>query len=284
MCFETRKMGGSLLIFTDLDGTLLNPDYGFREAEPALAEIRRRGIPLIPCTSKTRHEVERLRRCLRLADPFIVENGAACCIPEGWRGIPLEEGRREEGCRVIRCGVPYERLRRFLEERGRALGARGFGDAGVEEIARRTGLSVEEAALARRRESSEPFWFEGPERTAELAAAAARQGLCVTRGGRFYHLVGAGVDKGAAVRRLSALIAPHLPAPLRTIGLGDGENDLPLLAAVDRPVLLPRPQGDFVPCDLPGLLREPQGAARGWNAAVLRLLATPDAGPADPRP
>jgi len=277
-------MGGSLLVFTDLDGTLLDADYGFAEAAPALAEIRRRGIPLIPCSSKTRDEVERLRRRLGLADPFIVENGAACCIPEGWRGIPLAEGRREGGCRVIRCGVAYERLRRFLAGPGRALGARGFGDAGVAEIARRTGLPAEEAALARRREASEPFWFEGPERAAELAAAAARRGLAVTRGGRFFHLVGAGVDKGAAVRRLAALIAPHLPAPLRAIGLGDGENDLPLLAAVDRPVLLPRPEGGFVPCDLPGLLRERQGGARGWNAAVLRLLAALDAGPADPRP
>lgn len=277
-------MGGSLpIIFTDLDGTLLDDDYGFGEAEPALAEIRRRGIPLIPCTSKTRDEVERLRRRLGLGDPFIVENGAACYIPEGWRGIPLPPGPREAGCRVIHTGAPYERLRRFLAERGRGFGARGFGDAGVEEIARRTGLSVEEAELARRRGFSEPFWFEGPERTAELAAAAARCGLAVTRGGRFHHLVGAGVDKGAAVRRLVSLIAPHLPAPLHTIGLGDGENDLSLLAAVDRPVLLPRPEGGFVPCDLPGVLHEPRRGARGWNAAVLRLLAALDAGPADPR-
>lgn len=271
-------MGGTILIYTDLDGTLLDDDYSFREAEPALAEIRRRGIPLIPCSSKTQAEVERLRRRLGLEDPFIVENGAACFVPEGWRGFAVDEGAREGPYRVIRLGADYPRLRRFLAERGRHWGVRGFGDASAPELARRSGLSLEEAELARRRGFSEPFWFEGEERLTELAAAAAHEGLEITRGGRFHHLVGRGADKGAAVRRLTALLGRLLPAPILTIGLGDGANDLPLLEAVDRAVLLPRADGSFEPCAVPKLLRARPRGGRGWNEAVLALLAELDAG------
>ncbi len=266
-------MDGTILIYTDLDGTLLDDAYSFRGAEEALAAIRRRGIPLIPCSSKTRAEVERLRLRLGLEDPFIVENGAACFLPDGWRGIAADEGFRDGAYRVIRLGADSVRIRRFLAARGRDFGVRGFGDATAAEIARRAGLSLEEAELARRREFSEVFWFEGEGRPAELAAAAAREGLEITRGGRFHHLIGRGADKGAAVRRLTALLGRHLPGPLLTIGLGDGANDLPLLAAVDRAVLLPRADGSFEPCAVPGIRHARSRGGRGWNEAVLALLA-----------
>ena len=69
MCNATRVQCGMLaarhLIFTDLDGTLLDArTYSWAGAEPALAEIERRRIPLILVTSKTRAEVEPLRRKL----------------------------------------------------------------------------------------------------------------------------------------------------------------------------------------------------------------------------
>jgi mannosyl-3-phosphoglycerate phosphatase len=51
-----------LLIFTDLDGTLLEQaTYSFEAALPALQALRERNIPLIICTSKTRAEIEWFR-------------------------------------------------------------------------------------------------------------------------------------------------------------------------------------------------------------------------------
>jgi len=43
------------LIFTDLDGTLLNAEsYSYQAALPTLARLQQAGIPVIPVTSKTR--------------------------------------------------------------------------------------------------------------------------------------------------------------------------------------------------------------------------------------
>ena len=47
-----------IMIFTDLDGTLLNhDDYRYDAALPALDAIRRLHIPLIPVSSKTMVEM-----------------------------------------------------------------------------------------------------------------------------------------------------------------------------------------------------------------------------------
>src|SRR5215467_11671757 len=70
------------LVFTDLDGTLLDENYSWRGAESALAELRRLRVPLILCTSKTRAEVQKLRTALKNNDPYSVENGGMVVIPK----------------------------------------------------------------------------------------------------------------------------------------------------------------------------------------------------------
>jgi mannosyl-3-phosphoglycerate phosphatase len=65
-----------LLIFTDLDGTLLDHhSYSFSAALPALQRLRRFNIPLIPVTSKTLAELAPLMRELDNPHPCIAENG-----------------------------------------------------------------------------------------------------------------------------------------------------------------------------------------------------------------
>ena len=48
-----------IVIFTDLDGTLLHPkSYSFDAALPALNLIKEKKIPLVLCSSKTKAEIE----------------------------------------------------------------------------------------------------------------------------------------------------------------------------------------------------------------------------------
>jgi len=65
------------IIFTDLDGTLLDHDsYSFEEASFMLDFIKEHDIPLIIVTSKTRNEVIGIQKRLGISTPFIIENGA----------------------------------------------------------------------------------------------------------------------------------------------------------------------------------------------------------------
>ncbi len=145
------------------------------------------------------------------------------------------------------------------------------------EVAAATGLALGEALLAKKREYDEPFCFLGANEAARarFLRLARRSGLEVSRGGRFWHLFG-GCDKGLAVRRLTALFRRAGSRPVRTLALGDAENDLPMLGAANRAVLLPRPDGTFDRTVLRSLPRVARGSAPGplgWNEAVLEALA-----------
>lgn len=72
-----------IIIFTDLDGTLLHPNiYSFAKARPALNLIKEEGIPLVLCSSKTRAEMEVYRERLGNNHPFVSENGGGIFIPK----------------------------------------------------------------------------------------------------------------------------------------------------------------------------------------------------------
>lgn len=266
-----------LLVFTDLDGTLLDHHtYSFDAARPALAALRRKGSPLVLCSSKTRAELERHRAELGNVHPFIVENGAAVFVPRGYFPFDMPEACEAGDYLILELGLRYARLCDVLAGvRADFPGIAGFGDMTAEEVADRTGLSLDEARLALRREYDEPFVVPHEAAAEAVRRAAEAAGMQVTRGGRFHHLTGDN-DKGAAVRRLIALYARVHPA-LRTVGLGDSANDLPLLEAVDVPVLVQKPDGAYDPeIRISGLRRAPGIGPAGWNAAILAILREPD--------
>lgn len=265
---------GRAIVFSDLDGTLLDPGtYRFDAALPALELLRARGIPLILCSSKTRREIELYRRRLGTSDPFIVENGGGMCVPTGLFPFTIE-GDVVDGCHVVPLGTPYEQLRGVLVALRRELGVAvtGFGDLTATDIADLTGLPVGEADMARRREYDEPFLFEDPyePRATEFLRAIEARGLHWTRG-RFFHILGDN-DKGQAAHLLTEIYRREWPV-VTTIGIGDATNDLPMLAAVDVPVLVRRDDGSYVEgVQSPRLVHADGAGPAGWNRAILGIF------------
>ncbi len=260
------------IIFSDLDGTLLDPaSYSFAAAQPALEIIRTRDIPLVLCSSKTRTEIEDYRRRLNNQHPFITENGGGIFIPQGYFSAPFE-AEPFHGYHLIRLGTPYAEIRsRFVALREQlGTNVRGFADMTEEEVAALTGLSRDEARLSKQRDFDEPFVFDGQPDERFLQAIDA-SGLRWTQG-QFFHILG-DHDKGRAVKRLVALYCQEYGA-VASIGLGDSLNDLPLLEAVDRPVLVRHADGSFDPrIAVPGLLKTQLPGPAGWNETVLLLLS-----------
>jgi mannosyl-3-phosphoglycerate phosphatase len=248
------------LVFTDLDGTLLNAEtYDYQAALPTLAQLAQRQIPVIPVTSKTRQEVEQLRQAVGLKDPFVVENGSAIYMPRSHPPFPLPEGEDEGDWRVLALGCNYVTARAGLKAIAQSLGRplKGFGDWSVDQIVQLTGLSPEAAKQAKAREFSEPFMTPKNIALEALEQAVADLGFRVVLGDRFSHLIGAAAGKGEAVRQLVSLYQSLSPAePVVTLGLGNSPNDLPMLEAVDHPIVLPGATGPH-----------PQLAERGWPIA-----------------
>ena len=262
-----------IIIISDLDGTLLHPGtYSFDEALPAIELIRTRSIPLILCSSKTRAEIEVYRKRLKNKDPFISENGGGIFIPEGYFMFPVE-GDLMNGNIVKTFGKPYSEIRNTFKEVQKRTGivARGFGDMDADEVAHLTGIQLSYAKLAKQRDFDEPFIFEeGEKRVEKFLDAIEESGLCWTQG-RFYHILG-NHDKGKAVKILREYYEKAL-GRIKTIGLGDSFNDLPLLQSVDHPVLIRKEDGSYEErIKLPGLIRAEGIGPAGWNEAVMALI------------
>ena len=115
-----------ILVFTDLDGTLLAHDsYSWEGARPALEELKRQAVPLVFCTSKTRAEVRSLRKAIGNTDPFIVENGGVVAIPAG-RSRSTPSARNHD--RTLMLGRPYREVVTALQDLARQakVEVRGF--------------------------------------------------------------------------------------------------------------------------------------------------------------
>lgn len=269
------KFVGKRVVYSDIDGTLIDfHTYNAAIAAPWISRLADAGIPLILCSSKTRVEQRHLQRTLNLNDPFIVENGSAIIIPEGYFGVDIPGGRMADGYLILELGISSATVRRAAEEASRTTGIplQGFSDLSVEEVGRITGLDPAAAARARQREYSETIVTPlSPDQHFRLAEALSARGLKMESGGRFYTITATDSHKGAAVRRLTKLYRQEYGAVL-TIGIGDSPNDGSMLAAVDQPFLVQRPDGSW--CDLPAQRVAGIGPL-GWQAVIERLPAAP---------
>jgi mannosyl-3-phosphoglycerate phosphatase len=274
-----------IVVFTDLDATLLNAEtYSWQYAEEAIEALRKREAALVMVTSKTLREVGSLYEELGFEDPFVFENGGGIAFrketPLGEYLISWEpkiDGFRREGFMVLALGMRYEELVKSLAQISAELGTPllGFSAMSDEEVAKATGLPAEEAANARMRLFDEPFVMQEPSASLEgqVQGAATRRGLAVVKGGRFWHLIGH-EGKGKAVSILMEAFRKRY-GEVVSIGLGDSPNDFPFLELVDIPVVLGKPAKAALvsslperahPYDVPG--------PKGWNQAVLDILAT----------
>lgn len=265
-----------LVVFTDLDGTLIDHHtYAADGASEALHRLKRKNVPLVFCSSKTFSEQRRIQQQLGIVQPFIVENGSAIFVPEGYFPSKVLE---QSGFETLAEGFSMFRLAHAGTKEIRSILAgfqqvKGFADTPDADLSTITGLSG--AALQQARER----WFtetiitplnlsEAESLSAELSAS----GFTLSRGGRFYTIQSKQTDKGKAVRLLAEIFRTTMsPAPVFA-AVGDSPNDRPMLAAVDHAFLVQKYDGTWTDMDIPGVHLVPGIGPAGFSEAVTRLL------------
>lgn len=257
---EPMTVPPPLIVFTDLDGTLLDhKTYRWDAARPALEALAALGIPVILASSKTAREITDLQRDMGLEGcPALVENGA------GVIGL---------GPDTAAAAKDYGAIRQALAQLPASLRQpfEGFGDMSAAQVADVTGLDRRGAEAAKDRQFSEPgLWHGSPENHDRFLAALSRKGIAAREGGRFLTL-----SFGSTKADRMAEVMDHLTAK-RSVALGDAPNDVEMILAADIGVIVQNPHREPLP-RLPG---EADGSIRrtdapgpaGWNAAVLTLL------------
>jgi len=225
------------LVFSDLDGTLLDENYSLEVASRVIAQLNALNVPIVLCSSKTRSEIEYFRNKMGINDPFISENGAAIFIPTGYFELKQYWTKQTNQYDIVELGISYSSIRQKFERIRKTCANEivGFGDMTAEEIAEDTGLSIDLAVLAKKREYTEPFRYNKSCK-AEFFDAIKKEGLRFTIGGKYYHLMG-DHNKGKAVLLLKELFSKKF-IQMKTVGVGNQFNDVEMLEAVDTPFFI----------------------------------------------
>jgi mannosyl-3-phosphoglycerate phosphatase len=272
------------LIFTALEGALVDSHTdSFQGAEEALSELEQRKIPFVLLTSRTREEIEPLRKKLGHNHPFVTENGGGIFFPDGYFSLRIPGAVRTARYLSIAQGEAYAVVCEALDEIAEEceVGVAGFHHMSLREIADNTGLRPRSAELVRAREFDEPFYFTSADdkAIARFVEAARKRGFDARRGPTFWHF-SAKCDSARAVRTLSKLFREATHIKLRLVGIGGSQEDLPWLRAVDHAILLPDSRESAShsedPHESPGRTKaiikgEAPGPA-GWNKVILSIV------------
>lgn len=268
------------LIFTDLDGTLLNhEDYDCEAITPFLARLTEAVIPVVFNTSKTFAEVVQLQRSLNHQQPFITENGSAVYIPKNYFSLKPIGCEELEGYWRYALAPSNKSFHADLIEYASDLSAsfKLFSELSCQEVATLTGLNEAQSKLALTREYSDPIYWQGTElQRTEFIQKMTAVGYEVLVGGRFIHL-NRQTNKGKAQNWLLNQFKNNHRRPFTTIALGDSHNDMAMLDAADIAILISNPHSKAKAklAHKPWLVSE-RPAPQGWidEIADLQIIKT----------
>ena len=264
------------LVVTDLDGTLLNHhDYRVEVALPMLRQLEQRRIPVIFNTSKTLPELATLVQRLDNRHPFIIENGSAIAVPQGYfdhallqaQGLPVVD---LDDVHLLVTGAGIDELQKFiLEVAPRAI---DFSRCSLAQAMEMTGLSETEARDAQTRRFSVPLLFSIDEERQAFIQQARQAGYSTLQGGRFLHLLG-DCSKGRSMLLLRDLWQQAFAETCGIIALGDSPNDLDMLQQADCAVVVNSPSSDRLKPQHANVIYTWQQAPQGWVEGVEAALS-----------
>jgi mannosyl-3-phosphoglycerate phosphatase len=236
-----------LVIFTDLDGTLLDKyTYQPGPSLKSLKKCRRLNIPVIFVSGKSKAEMELIRKELNNDSPFISENGGGLYIPA--KDFQAPDGALRIGSYwCLRSNETIEDARNVLLKSAiqADIKVKSFNQFTASEVSELTGLNLKHSKLAKIREFDEAFVIvdETPEKLNALKEKIARHGYGYTHGGHLHHIMG-NFDKGQRVQQAKELYL-RINAETKFAAFGDAYNDLPMLKVVDYPYLVRKPDNTY---------------------------------------
>ncbi|QDE30486.1 HAD-IIB family hydrolase [Shewanella polaris] len=264
------------LIFTDIDGTLLDHfDYSFSHAIEVIEALNERQIPIIANTSKTFAEMTKLQQTVGFNSPFISENGAVIYIPIGYFAQQPEDTFTQGYYWVKEFSQPREYWLKLLNEQAQAFKNDfvGFSSLSVEELCELTDLSPDNAKLALVRHYAEPLLWKGDETSKQaFIKLMTSVGAHTLQGGRFLH-VGGDTDKGKAMKWLADVYTKQYGTPVTTVALGDSGNDNAMLEAADIAIQIKSPTHEFPTLTTnKKTIKSTEYGPKGWAECINKTL------------
>ena len=256
----------SVIIFTDLDGTLLHRDtFKFDEIKDYINSLISKGIIIIPNTSKTEAEIEDFNKKLDLNLPFISENGSAIfgldTLNKNFPNNIVLSREKEITLKIFQKNVP-ENLRskcKLITKMEKKIQRKIFG------------LTDKNLKNVLNRNYSTSILFKGnSEQKKDLFKIVKNIGLSLHEGGRVINICD-NVSKVKAMNRVIKMIK-KIENEIKTIGVGDNYNDLDMLRNSNIACLVFNDQFLMEPININNCIVSKQSAPLGWEEVVKMAL------------
>ena len=256
-----------ILIFTDLDGSLLHRDtFEFDLIKDYLKKLLSKGIFIIPNTSKTEKEILEFNNELGSSLPHIAENGA---VIKGLdllnSNLPKElilSKEKDNLAKIFDKSVPdnLQNKCKWLSEMNKKKQSLIFG------------LEDEKLKMALDRKYTIPFIFEGNKNEKnKLFKIVKNKGLALQEGGRVINLTDK-VNKAKALQVFVRFFKKN-NKEVKTIAVGDNYNDLDMLKTSDFPCLVFNDKFTLDEIPIKNLIITNKPSPVGWADVIKMALA-----------
>ena len=257
----------NILIFTDLDGSLLHRDtFKFEEIKDYIKELLSKGIFIIPNTSKTEKEILDFNNELGVALPYISENGAAINgLDLVNSNLPKElilSREKDNLLKVFEMSVPVNLQSKcnWLSKMEKKKQSLIFG------------LEDQKLEMALDRKYTIPFIFDGiKSEKNELFKIVKKVGLVLQEGGRVINLTDK-VNKAKALQVFVRFFKKN-NKKVKTIAVGDNYNDLEMLKTSDFPCLVFNDKFTLDEIPIKNLIITNKPSPEGWADVIKMALA-----------
>ncbi len=256
----------SLIIFTDLDGSLLHRDnFKFDKIKDYLKGLIDDGIIIIPNTSKTEKEIEEFLKELGSELPFISENGSSIhglnLINSNFPNKIILSRDKQELHKIFNSKVPKELKNKckFISEMNTSQQINIFG------------LQDDNLKNALNRKYTIPFLFEGNKIEKNKLFKVLRSSLLnMQDGGRVINL-GDNTDKVKSMNQVLK-IYKKVENKIKVIGVGDNFNDLDMLRNCDIPCLVFNDKFKRDQINIDNLIVSNKPSPEGWADVIKTAL------------
>ena len=256
-----------VLIFTDLDGSLLDRDtFKFDKILQYIKDLISKGIFIIPNSSKTKNEIDSFNKELDEDLPFIVENGAAIYnLNLINASFPEKISLSREISEILdifnnKISKKYKSKCKFIKNLTSDKQLQIFGQ------------SKEKVKLAMKREYSIPLLYDGSKaEKIDLIKSVNNAGLSLHEGGRLINLCDK-ISKSQAMKHVVKIFKKISKEELITVGVGDNFNDLDMLKNSNIPCLVFNDKFTMDKININNCLVSKKPAPEGWEEVVKLAL------------
>ena len=260
----------SLVIFTDLDGTLLHRDnFKFDEIKNFIKDLITKEIIIIPNTSKTDKEIKEFFNELGSELPFISENGASIhglnLINKNFPNKMILSRDKKELIKIFYSKVP-DKLKNKCNFIFNMNEERQIDILGLKDNYLKNALD---------RKYTIPFLFDGNKiEKNELSKILKLNSLTMQEGGRVLNL-GDNTNKVKSMNQVLK-IYKKVEKKIKVIAVGDNFNDLEMLENSDIPCLVFNDQFKQDQINIDNLIISNKPSPEGWADVIKTALVKLD--------